>query len=154
MPFDCELIRQGWPAQPVNSLSSLAFLAVAAFVWRRGRPVQAGFLAGVAVGSAWFHSAPSGAASWAHDVTLYALVAVAAIELWELLAAGSRPLLAGGIFAVGAAVWFFSRTGGYLCRPESLVQGHAIWHTLAAVAAGLLFAFGPDRPRENAALSA
>lgn len=36
--------------------------------------------------------------------------------------------------AVGAAVGTLSRTGGPLCVPESLWQGHAAWHVLASVA--------------------
>lgn len=139
-PFDCELIRAGFPAQPVNAASALAFVAVAIWLWRRGRPGVAAFAAAVGIGSVWFHADPSGASSWAHDVSLYALIAVAAVELWRLLVARRAPRVAGMIFLGGAAAWFFSRTGGALCAPGSLLQGHALWHAAAAVAVGLLFA--------------
>lgn len=42
-----------------------------------------------------------------------------------------------GLLAVAVAANLLGRTGGPLCRPESLLQGHAIWHTLTAGAFGL-----------------
>jgi hypothetical protein len=39
--------------------------------------------------------------------------------------------------AAGSAVYLLSRTDAPWCDPESLVQGHAVWHVLAALAAGL-----------------
>jgi hypothetical protein len=47
----------------------------------------------------------------------------------------SRPdALAAGALALGGLVHGLSRTDGPLCRPTSLVQGHAIWHLLSASA--------------------
>ncbi len=42
-----------------------------------------------------------------------------------------------GVLAGGVVVFALSRTGGPLCDPESLVQGHAVWHLATAVALGL-----------------
>ncbi len=42
-----------------------------------------------------------------------------------------------GVLAVGAVVFALSRTGGPLCDPSSLLQGHAGWHLATAVALGL-----------------
>jgi hypothetical protein len=39
---------------------------------------------------------------------------------------------AGGTLALGALINGLSRTGGPLCRPKSLLQGHAAWHVLSA----------------------
>jgi hypothetical protein len=39
-----------------------------------------------------------------------------------------------GLLAVGATIGTLSRTGGPLCDPDSLWQGHAAWHVLAAAA--------------------
>ncbi len=39
--------------------------------------------------------------------------------------------------AVGLVAFALSRTGGPLCRPESLLQGHGLWHLLTAAALGL-----------------
>ena len=50
----------------------------------------------------------------------------------------SKPLMFGvGALLVGAAIFTVSRTGGPLCDPESLLQGHAVWHALTATALGL-----------------
>ena len=46
-------------------------------------------------------------------------------------------LTALGILAIGALVGTLSRTGGPLCRPDSIWQGHGFWHVAAAVALGL-----------------
>ena len=58
------------------------------------------------------------------------------------------------MLAGGAIVMLLSRTGGPLCDPESLIQGHAIWHMLAAAGIGLyavsvsVDALPPGRARE------
>lgn len=47
-----------------------------------------------------------------------------------------RVLIALGLLAVGGVVGRLSVSGGPLCYPDSLLQGHAIWHVLSA--AGLV----------------
>jgi hypothetical protein len=49
-----------------------------------------------------------------------------------------------GYWAVGAllaafGIWLLSHDGGILCDPHSLLQGHAVWHLLCAVAAYCLY---------------
>lgn len=44
------------------------------------------------------------------------------------------------LLAVGGVVGWLSRTGGPLCDPSSLLQGHAVWHVLSAAA---LVVLGP-----------
>jgi hypothetical protein len=75
-----------------------------------------------------------------------ALAAVAAIGLVAAELAVYRrgirtpgpPLYAGlGCLLVGGVVFSLSRTGGPLCDPESLLQGHAVWHVLTAAALAL-----------------
>jgi hypothetical protein len=44
--------------------------------------------------------------------------------------------------AGGLAAYVLGRTGGPLCRPDSLLQPHALWHLLTAVA---MAAWGADR---------
>lgn len=46
---------------------------------------------------------------------------------------------AAGAFLLAFAIWLPSRTGGPLCDPDSLVQGHAVWHLLCAVSVWLLY---------------
>ena len=44
--------------------------------------------------------------------------------------------------AVGVTAYLLGRTGGPLCRPERLLQPHALWHLLTAAA---LAAWAADR---------
>lgn len=48
-----------------------------------------------------------------------------------------------GVFFFGAAyaVWIPSRSGGAWCFPESVFQGHAVWHMLSALSVGTSFYF-------------
>lgn len=41
--------------------------------------------------------------------------------------------------ALAVALFLLGRTGGPLCDPESLFQGHALWHALSAVAIAFYF---------------
>lgn len=45
-----------------------------------------------------------------------------------------------GCFALAFAAWRLSLSGAPLCAPESLIQGHALWHLLCAAATVFLFA--------------
>jgi len=47
---------------------------------------------------------------------------------------------AAAIMAVAFMIWILDFTR-VVCRPESLIQGHAIWHILGAVAAWYLFRY-------------
>jgi hypothetical protein len=42
--------------------------------------------------------------------------------------------IAGPALAVGLVAQVFGRTGGPWCRPDSLLQPHALWHALTAAA--------------------
>ena len=44
--------------------------------------------------------------------------------------------------AVGVTAYLLGRTGGPLCRPDSLLQPHALWHLLTAAA---MAAWAADR---------
>ena len=48
---------------------------------------------------------------------------------------------AGGVFLVGLVIWRLSHTGGALCAPDSLIQGHAIWHLLCAVSTAAIYLY-------------
>jgi hypothetical protein len=50
---------------------------------------------------------------------------------WGLASAGS--------LALAFAIWNTAKDGSPLCRPDSLLQGHAAWHLLCAVAAYALY---------------
>ena len=49
-----------------------------------------------------------------------------------------------GLFIVATIIWNLSRTGGVWCEPESLVQGHAVWHLLTASSVGALYLYFRD----------
>jgi hypothetical protein len=151
---DCEQIGTGWLAQPVNALSSLAFVPAGVWVaaqarestgWRRWEALGVGAaLVANGVGSFAYHGTQPPWAQVAHDAPIVAIVALlAANELGRR----AQPLpvsepererrrvgriaLATGAAALGA--YALGRTGSPACRPESLFQWHAVWHGLAAV---------------------
>lgn len=83
---DCELITQGLFGQPVNSLTTLAFIAAGVIVARDSRLKWIGIaLAATGVGSFLFHGPMSLGSEWAHDVSLAWLVlAIAGLgSRWE-----------------------------------------------------------------------
>jgi len=76
---------------------------------------------------------------------LFAVVLLAAIILELVFARPRRPQVRTGYYVAGLIVnitaftiWNLDQRG-QLCAPESLFQGHAVWHLLGAVA--LWFAF-------------
>jgi len=194
---DCERLRDGLVAQPVNTASALAYLLAAAWLARQGarrdavsRREALAFglaVAAAGVGSVDFHGPGSPAARWLHDAGLCAAVSFVAVHDLARLAGARRRVVpawaatagAGGVLlglapraggavagalgllvaagevavarrgprrppgayragvaalAVGVACWWLGRTGGPLCDPDSLLQGHAAWHLLTAFA--------------------
>ena len=49
------------------------------------------------------------------------------------VARAGRAVMAAAL-AVGVAAYVLGRTGGPLCRPDSLLQPHALWHLLTGLA--------------------
>jgi len=100
---DCEQAAAGWLLQPVNAVSSLAFvvaaIVLAARTGQRWIPVA---LAATGIGSFLFHGPVPPGSEWAHDVSLAWLLAVAgaAGTRWERTV-GWTTLVAFGItFAI------------------------------------------------------
>lgn len=76
---------------------------------------------------------------------LFAVVLIAAIILELVFARPGRPQVRTGYYVAGLianlvafTIWNVDQNG-QLCAPDSLLQGHAVWHLLGAVA--LWFAF-------------
>ncbi len=46
-----------------------------------------------------------------------------------------------GAFALAFIIWLYSLTGEVLCDPDSLLQGHAVWHVLNAVSLFYLYRY-------------
>ena len=151
---DCERLHSGLVAQPVNTASALAYVAVGAWLVGRGLrsgaagrpgtgPVVVGLaVAAAGVGSVDYHGPGSPAARLLHDGGLYAVVGLVA---WHEVArrvgrsrlaprqrTAYRAALAAT--AAGAACWWLGRTAGPWCDPDSLLQPHAAWHLLGAAA--------------------
>jgi hypothetical protein len=153
---DCERLGDGLVAQPVNTASALAYVAVGAWLIGRGlrpgaawpdpgRRATVAFgvaVAAAGVGSVDYHGPGSPAARLLHDGGLYAVVGLVAWH--ELLRRGGRAAwpqgrrrayrLALAATAAGAACWWLGRTASPWCEPDSLLQGHAAWHALSAAA--------------------
>ena len=138
---DCEEIHPGLIAQPANALSSLAFVAVAVPIARaarrRGRPAWLGVALAAAVegaGSVAYHGPGGRASKRLHDGGLVALAATLAVALaGEGTSAHRRPLTAG-LTVTAVVLHTLSRTGGPLCSCRSPLQGHALFHVVAAAA--------------------
>jgi hypothetical protein len=156
---DCERLHDGLVAQPVNTASALAYVAVGAWLVGRGlrsgaagrpdpaRPGAVVFglaVAAAGIGSVDYHGPGSPAARLLHDGGLYAVVGLVA---WAEVArrVGRARLTPRGrvayrvalaATAAGAACWWAGRTASPLCNPDSLFQGHAAWHLLGAAALG------------------
>ena len=148
---DCERLHDGLIAQPVNTASALAYVAVGAWLAGRGlradtgRPPLVAFGLAVAVagiGSVDYHGTGSPAARLLHDGGLYAVVgfvAVAEVARRVRRVTWTPPRrvayrAALAMTAAGAACWWLGRTASPWCDPDSLLQGHAAWHLLGAAA--------------------
>jgi len=78
----------------------------------------------------------------------FGLFAVSAIAIEILYLLKKRPSIDNkwilrfiAMFLVSVTIWAFSKTGRILCDPESLIQGHAIWHILDACCLYFLYRY-------------
>lgn len=138
---DCEEVRPGFLGQPANALSSLAFVAAAVPVWRASRAPGRRAWALVAaasalegVGSVLYHGPGTRSGKVVHDVGLLTLAAAGAAVVVEDPAAARPTPWATGLTVAAVAMHALSRTGGPLCSCRSPLQGHAVFHLLAAAA--------------------
>jgi len=71
---------------------------------------------------------------------VFGLLLVSALVVeWKESRAGRKWLLGGiGLMALAFVLWVVDRQR-LVCEPESLVQGHAVWHLLGALASVCLF---------------
>lgn len=138
---DCERIRPGLIAQPVNTLSSLAYVVAGVVIARRARRdggaveglrlALAAAAVATGLGSVAYHGPGGRWGKLAHDGGLAMLgVTQAARRVGH-----PRPRAgAAALTVVASAVHAASRTGRPLCRPDSWLQGHALWHCVSALA--------------------
>jgi hypothetical protein len=139
---DCEAIHPGLVGQPANTVSSLAFVAaaipIARAARRRRRPAWSVVAVATAVeglGSVAYHGPGGRWAKRLHDGGLVALVAALGVAVGQ---EGRQPLTGRPVSAAlgiaAAGLHGLSRTGGPLCSCRSPLQGHAVFHVLAAAA--------------------
>jgi hypothetical protein len=139
---DCERLHDGLIAQPVNTASALAYVAVGAWLAGRRQPVFGLAVAVAGIGSVDYHGPGSPAARLLHDAGLYAVAGyVAWTEVARRVGRSRLPpgrrapyRLALAAAAAGAACWWAGRTASPWCDPDSLLQPHAAWHVLGATA--------------------
>jgi hypothetical protein len=139
---DCERLHDGLIAQPVNTASAMAYVAVGVWLLGRRQPVVGVAVAAAGIGSVDYHGPGSPAARLLHDGGLYAVVG---LVVWHEVARQVRRIrlptgrraayrLALAAAAAGAACWWAGRTTSPWCDPDSLLQPHAAWHLLGAFA--------------------
>src|SRR5262245_32160648 len=145
---DCEQAVAGLLTQPINALSSLAFIPAGVLTivaamrvtgWLRLLiGVYAGALIAVGVGSFAYHGPQPAWAGRAHDGSI--ILALVCAILLAVTAGGRRtriwrtgPGRLSAALAAGAlAAYAAGRTGSPLCDPDSWIQPHAVWHVLVA----------------------
>lgn len=100
---DCELIRFDLLGQPVNTITTLAFVVAGIWLLRRASSRWVGIaLIATGFGSFLFHGPMPAWSEWAHDVTLaWLIVAVGALGgRWEARSLILALLALGIVFAV------------------------------------------------------
>ncbi len=124
---DCEALHSSWPAQPVNSWSSLAFVVAGVAVVSAGRDASAylvGFGAAfVGVGSVLFHGGGGDSAGFLHNWSISVL-------LIAMLPSGSRARYLAGV------------TGSAALLALLLGAGRMVNSALALVVAVIVFRRG------------
>jgi hypothetical protein len=151
---DCERLRDGWLVQPVNAVTSLAYVAAGAAVLagtprgvgRQGRAEVAALaatLALVGLGSVAFHGPQPPGARLMHDLPIVGVLGVLAATPALRHRRGLPALpgwsrrggaLAAGLGALAGLAYVGGRTGAPTCDPDSPVQLHGAWHMLSAAA--------------------
>jgi hypothetical protein len=135
---DCEQVRPGPIGQPVNTLTSAAYVIAAAWIWHRRPPrreLWAAVLVAVGLGSIAYHGPGTRPGKWLHDGALVALVPLLASSMLER---NRRLPVAAAIGASSVVLHATTRTGSRACRPDSLLQGHGAGHLASAVALALV----------------
>ena len=79
------------------------------------------------------------------------IIAALVVEVWisrRLPRQNSSRSLKSAVvlLAIGFAIWILDYTR-FVCRPDSWIQGHAIWHVLGALSAWFLFLYYENQAR-------
>jgi hypothetical protein len=152
---DCEDLRGDILGQPVNTITSVGYVAVGAWLLERTRRLPrdqrtaaafyGAFVALSGAGSVAYHGPQFAGAQLFHDLPIAGMLGLG-IGVPVARRLGGRPVLPGGVVrgvwvaagfaAVGGLAFLAGRTDSPACDPESLLQLHGLWHLCTAVAAG------------------
>ncbi len=151
---DCEALHGGLVGQPVNTITSLGYVAGGAWLLTRvGRldrservPATAYGLAVAlsGVGSVAYHGPQFAGAQLLHDLPIVMMVGIGvgvpivrAVRGRRVVGENSRSRLRGAAAAgvIGGLSYLGGRTGASTCDPDSLLQFHGAWHLATALAA-------------------
>lgn len=154
---DCERIRPGLIAQPVNTATSLAFVAAAGVTALRSRRrgnrhsaqeiAYSTLLVLVGVGSVAFHGPQPRGAKVLHDAPIAGMLALAvAMPVARRLRGRTalpgwtprRGAVLGSVAVAATAAFVGGRTSSPTCCPDCVLQLHGLWHVLAAAGFALL----------------
>ncbi|MHB1139015.1 MAG: hypothetical protein ACYC2O_08660 [Microthrixaceae bacterium] len=154
---DCEALRPGPFGQPMNTLSSMAYLGTGAWLASRtargaapsssfGAFAYAASAALAGVGSIAYHGPQFPGAQTLHDLPILGIAGIG-LGVPAVRAARGRRALPGwttrlgvGLAATGAAAgvaYLVGSTSSRCCRPRSLLQWHGLWHVGTAAAMGM-----------------
>lgn len=168
---DCEALSEGLIAQPINAVTSLAFVVAGVIIWFR-LPADQRWRAGggyallvilIGLGSVLYHGPQTVGAKPAHDLPIPGLIAYVAILVFVRWRGGRTPFPGSSGLRWGALVaasilapvmYAAGRTGSPLCDPDRLLQLHGIWHVSIAVAFAILAAILFNRPSAGEQVSA
>ena len=82
-----------------------------------------------------YHGPGGKGSKWIHDITASALGSAVTSAVLSRHMTWGRRVVTLAVMGAAAGVHASSRTDGPLCRPDSVLQGHALWHVLSAAAA-------------------
>lgn len=155
---DCEQLRDATLAQPINTITSGAYLAAASVIVVIGRRAESSgrrsavlgaCVAGIGVGSVLFHGPQPPGSRLAHDLPIVLTAIFIAIHEIEIRRDRDRSRRARAgllVLAAGAvSLWLFGRTDSPLCDPDSILQLHGSWHIATAI---LLVLWWNGAPKE------
>lgn len=144
---DCEALRAGLIGQPTNTVTSLAYVGVGAWLAsrisglpassRRGALAYAALAALTGVGSVAYHGPQFTGAQLLHDLPIVGVFGIGvAVPLWRARAgrvalpgwSTTRGMAIAATAGVAGAAYLAGGTTSPLCRPESLLQAHGFWH--------------------------
>jgi hypothetical protein len=148
---DCERVRDGWLAQPVNAVTSGAYCVAGWVVAARCTPSASDrrlevlafskLLGLVGLGSIAYHGPQPPGSKVMHDWPIAGLLALAAATPLVRRRRGHAALPGwtaqrgrrmAVVSALAGAAYAAGRTGSPTCDPDSPIQLHGAWHVLSA----------------------